>query len=95
MTWLLDTNTLVYILNGEARIRARANEAGRAGRVVTSIVVVAELLYRVERLLGVGLHSYGFMDKAFWWLSGFIATQLLLTGICLLPRHFCTSPKRA
>lgn len=47
MTWLLDTNTLVYILNGEARIRARANEAGRAGRVVTSIVVVAELLYGV------------------------------------------------
>jgi predicted nucleic acid-binding protein len=49
VTWLLDTNTLVYILNGEARIRARANEAGRAGRVVTSIVVVAELLYGVER----------------------------------------------
>ena len=49
MTWLLDTNTLVYILNGETRIRARANEAGRAGRVVTSIVVVAELLYGVER----------------------------------------------
>lgn len=49
MTWLLDTNTLVYILNGEIGIRARANEAGRAGRVVTSIVVVAELLYGVER----------------------------------------------
>jgi tRNA(fMet)-specific endonuclease VapC len=49
VTWLLDTNTLVYILNGEVRIRARANEAGRAGRVVTSIVVVAELLYGVER----------------------------------------------
>jgi tRNA(fMet)-specific endonuclease VapC len=49
VTWLLDTNTLVYILNGEIRIRARANEAGRAGRVVTSIIVVAELLYGVER----------------------------------------------
>lgn len=49
MTWLLDTNTLVYILNGEASVRARANEAGRVGRVVTSIVVVAELLYGVER----------------------------------------------
>jgi len=49
VTWLLDTNTLVYILNGEAGVRARANEAGRVGRVVTSIVVVAELLYGVER----------------------------------------------
>ena len=49
MTWLLDTNTLVYILNGEAGVQARANEAGQVGRVVTSIVVVAELLYGVER----------------------------------------------
>jgi len=47
--WLLDTNTLIYILNGEADVRARANEAGRVGGVVTSIVVVAELLYGVER----------------------------------------------
>jgi tRNA(fMet)-specific endonuclease VapC len=49
LTWLLDTNTLVYILNGQVRVRERANEAGRSGRVVTSIVVVAELLYGVER----------------------------------------------
>ena len=49
MTWLLDTNTLVYLLNGEVRVRGRANEAGRSGRVVTSIIVVAELLYGVER----------------------------------------------
>ena len=49
MIWLLDTNTLIYILNGEADVRARANEAGRVGGVVTSIVVVAELLYGVER----------------------------------------------
>jgi len=49
VTWLLDTNTLVYILNGDAGMRTRANEAGRVGRVVTSIVVVAELLYGVAR----------------------------------------------
>jgi tRNA(fMet)-specific endonuclease VapC len=49
VTWLLDTNTLVYLLNGEVRVRARANDAGRNGRVVTSIIVVAELLYGVER----------------------------------------------
>jgi predicted nucleic acid-binding protein len=49
VTWLLDTNTLVYILNGDVRMRSRANEAGGTGRVVTSIVAVAELLYGVER----------------------------------------------
>ncbi len=35
-------------------------------------------------MLGVGLHSYGFMDSAFWWLLGFVGTQLaaiLLTAV--------------
>jgi len=36
-------------------------------------------------MLGIGLHSYGFMDQAFWWLVGFIASQLALIGIGLLP----------
>jgi hypothetical protein len=39
-------------------------------------------------MLGVGLHSYGFMDQAFWALSGFIGTQLVLMAIALLPRRF-------
>jgi len=45
-------------------------------------------------MLGVGLHSYGFMDKAFFWLSAFIASQLLLAGLCLLPRKFWESALR-
>jgi len=36
-------------------------------------------------MLGVGLHSYGFMDKAFPWLVGFIISQLVLIAIGLLP----------
>ncbi len=39
-------------------------------------------------MLGVGLHSYGFMDKAFWALAAFDASQLALMGIALLPRRF-------
>ncbi len=39
-------------------------------------------------MLGVGLHSYGFMDKAFWALSAFIGSQLALIGLCLLPPGF-------
>jgi ABC-type transport system involved in cytochrome c biogenesis permease subunit len=27
-------------------------------------------------MLGVGLHSYGFIDAAFWWLLAFVATQV-------------------
>jgi len=39
-------------------------------------------------MLGVGLHSYGFMDKAFWALTGFIASQLLFMLICYVPARF-------
>lgn len=36
-------------------------------------------------MLGVGLHSYGFMDAAFKWLMIFIVSQLALIGVGLLP----------
>jgi ABC-type transport system involved in cytochrome c biogenesis permease subunit len=36
-------------------------------------------------MLGIGLHSYGFMDAAFWWLTGFMATQVLVIGLALVP----------
>jgi len=36
-------------------------------------------------MLGVGLHSYGFMEKAFPWLLGFMLSQLALMLIASLP----------
>jgi cytochrome c-type biogenesis protein CcsB len=36
-------------------------------------------------MLGIGLHSYGFMDAAFKWLMIFIASQLLMIALGLLP----------
>ena len=36
-------------------------------------------------MLGVGLHSYGFMQKAFPWLCGFILSQLALMAIAAMP----------
>ena len=49
-------------------------------------------------MLGVGLHSYGFMEKAFPWLCGFIVSQLALIGVAAMPlsrwRSFQT-PARA
>ena len=39
-------------------------------------------------MLGVGLHAYGFIDQAFWALSVFIGSQLLLIVFCLLPPKF-------
>jgi len=46
----------------------------------------------------VGLHSYGFMDKAFPWLLGFVIAQVLLVLLTRLPsktwRSFREADKR-
>ena len=36
-------------------------------------------------MLGVGLHSYGFMESAVFWLLVFVASQLVVMGVGLLP----------
>ncbi len=38
-------------------------------------------------MLGIGLHSYGFTDAAFFWLSTFIVSQFLLMALGYLPRR--------
>jgi tRNA(fMet)-specific endonuclease VapC len=43
--WLLDTNIFIPALNGRPSVRARLNEAAAAGEVVTSSLVLGELLY--------------------------------------------------
>jgi ABC-type transport system involved in cytochrome c biogenesis permease subunit len=50
--------------------------------------VITSLSWFGVNMLGVGLHSYGFMDKAFYALTAFIASQLVLMALCLAPRHF-------
>jgi ABC-type transport system involved in cytochrome c biogenesis permease subunit len=42
-------------------------------------------------MLGIGLHSYGFMDAAFKWLMLFVGTQLVIIGLGLLPLHLWRS----
>jgi ABC-type transport system involved in cytochrome c biogenesis permease subunit len=50
--------------------------------------VITSLSWFGVNMLGVGLHSYGFMDKAFWALAGFCASQLAFIGLAYLPRRF-------
>jgi hypothetical protein len=42
-------------------------------------------------MLGVGLHAYGFMQGAVFWLLFFITTQLVLIGIGSMPLRMWTS----
>jgi hypothetical protein len=44
-------------------------------------------------MLGIGLHSYGWMDKAFPWLMAFDASQVVLIVLALLPPRFWASFK--
>jgi ABC-type transport system involved in cytochrome c biogenesis permease subunit len=53
--------------------------------------IITSLSWFGVNMLGVGLHSYGFMDQAFWVLAIFIGTQAALIGLCLLPRRFWAS----
>jgi ABC-type transport system involved in cytochrome c biogenesis permease subunit len=46
-------------------------------------------------MLGIGLHSYGFMDAAFKWLMLFVGSQLLLIGLGLLPLNYWRSFRKA
>ncbi len=50
--------------------------------------VITSLSWFGVNMLGVGLHSYGFMDGAFKTLGAFIGSQMLLVAFCLLPRQF-------
>jgi ABC-type transport system involved in cytochrome c biogenesis permease subunit len=47
--------------------------------------VVTSFSWFGVNMLGVGLHSYGFMEKAFPWLCGFIASQLALMAAAAMP----------
>ena len=56
--------------------------------------VVTSFSWFGVNMLGVGLHSYGFMQKAFPWLLGFMISQLALITIASMPlenwRSFAT-----
>jgi ABC-type transport system involved in cytochrome c biogenesis permease subunit len=47
--------------------------------------VVTSFSWFGVNMLGVGLHSYGFMEKAFPWLIGFMVSQLVLMCVAAMP----------
>jgi predicted nucleic acid-binding protein len=45
VNWLLDTNTIIYAQYVGGPVRERLDDASKRGRVVTSVLVIAELFY--------------------------------------------------
>jgi ABC-type transport system involved in cytochrome c biogenesis permease subunit len=50
--------------------------------------IITSLSWFGVNMLGVGLHSYGFMEHAFGALLAFIASQLVIMGLGLIPLHY-------
>jgi ABC-type transport system involved in cytochrome c biogenesis permease subunit len=75
-----------------ARLAGFARERGIMVMTVFGNIVTAFSWFGVN-MLGIGLHSYGFMDKAFYWLSAFTASQLVIMWLGLMPPRFWTQKK--
>ena len=73
-------NALILHLRWGGIIRERGlMNCAIAGNIVTS------WSWFGVNMLGIGLHSYGFMDAAFVWLMLFVGSQLALIAIGSLP----------
>jgi cytochrome c biogenesis factor len=70
-----------------ARWGGYARDRGIMAMAIFGNVITALSWFGVN-MLGVGLHSYGFMDKAFWALAAFCGSQLALMALALAPRQF-------
>lgn len=94
-----ENGALMIVLWNALVLHARwggfAKPRGLAVLAVFGNVVTALSWFGVN-MLGIGLHSYGFMDKAFPALMAFIAVQAVLMGLGMLPlerwRSFRTAP---
>jgi ABC-type transport system involved in cytochrome c biogenesis permease subunit len=67
-----------------ARWGGMAKARGLMALAVFGNIVTAWSWFGVN-MLGVGLHSYGFMDAAFWSLMGFVAVMLGFIALANLP----------
>jgi ABC-type transport system involved in cytochrome c biogenesis permease subunit len=77
-----------------ARWGGLAKQRGLAALAIFGNIITAWSWFGVN-MLGVGLHSYGFMDSAFWWLLGFAGSQLVCIAIGSIPLAHWRSFKSA
>ena len=69
-----------------ARWGGMVRQRGMAVLAIFGNVITAWSWFGVN-MLGVGLHSYGFMGGAVFWLMTFVASQLFLMALGMLPTH--------
>ena len=94
-----ENGALLIVLWNALILHARSGkfleERGIMAMAIGGNIITALAWFGVN-MLGVGLHSYGFMDKAFWSLLFFVLSQFLLIGLSLLsPRFWALAPSRS
>lgn len=89
-----ENGALLIVLWNAIILHARWGGLVRQGGLMVMAVfgnVVTSWSWFGVNMLGIGLHSYGFMDSAFPWLITFGASQLAFMMIGLLPPHLWRS----
>jgi len=83
-----ENGALIIVLWNAAILHARwggmIRERGLMNMVIFGNVVTSWSWFGVN-MLGIGLHSYGFMAAAFWWLLAFVLSQMALIVLGMLP----------
>jgi ABC-type transport system involved in cytochrome c biogenesis permease subunit len=83
-----ENGALLIVLWNAAILHARwgglVRDRGLMNMVIFGNIVTSWSWFGVN-MLGIGLHSYGFMDAAFWWLLAFVLSQVGLILLGLLP----------
>jgi ABC-type transport system involved in cytochrome c biogenesis permease subunit len=89
-----ENGALLIVLWNAAILHARwgglVRERGIMNMAIFGNIVTSFSWFGVN-MLGIGLHSYGFMDAAFKWLMIFDCSQVVLIVIGLLPLHMWKS----
>ena len=86
-----ENGALMIVLWNSFILHARWGNLFRRKDIIVMAVfgnIVTALSWFGVNMLGVGLHSYGFMDKAFVWLLVFIATQLGVMSLAWVKHAF-------
>ncbi len=73
-----------------ARLAGQVKNTGLMMMATFGNIVCSTSWFGVN-MLGIGLHSYGFMEKAFMWLLAFWLSQLLIICIGLFPKQIWAS----
>ncbi|RPJ87297.1 MAG: cytochrome C biogenesis protein [Acidobacteria bacterium] len=89
-----ENGALIIVLWNALILHARwggfVRERGLALLCIAGNIVTSFSWFGVN-MLGIGLHSYGFMDAAFKWLMLFVVTQLVIVGLGLVPLRYWLS----